>query len=87
MRDNRFMAISQLTEFGPCACGGVIGIRSVEVRLAQDDGEPVVLDDVAQGACPDCGGRYYKAETLRVIEDEFRRIRLGAHAGTFLDQG
>ena len=38
------------------------------------------------GGCPGCGSRYYKAETLKVIEDEFRRIRLGAHAGTFLDQ-
>jgi len=51
------MAISQLTEFGSCACRGVIGLRNVEVRFAQDDGEPVVLEDVAQGACPDCGAR------------------------------
>jgi len=85
MRDNRFMAISQLTECGSSACGGVIGLRNVEVRFAQDDGEPVVLEDVAQGACPDCGARYYKAETLKVIEDDFRRIRLLARAGTFLD--
>jgi YgiT-type zinc finger domain-containing protein len=64
----------------------VIGLRSVEIRLAQDDGEPVVLDDVAQGVCPACGSRYYKAETLKVIEDELRRIRLGSEAGAFLDQ-
>lgn len=86
MRDNRFVAISQLTEFGPCACGGVIGTRSVKIRFAQGDGEPVVLDDVAQGECPECGSRYYKGETLKVIEDEFRRIHVPAYRGTFRDQ-
>jgi len=29
---------------------------------------PVILTDVSQGACPKCGSRVYKAETLERIE-------------------
>jgi hypothetical protein len=31
-------------------------------------GEPVVLTDVPQGACPICGSRVYKTEVLERIE-------------------
>jgi len=69
------MVTSRLTEFGPCGCGGSVELHPVEVRLGQDLPEPVVLDGVAQGRCPNCGGRFYKAATLHMIEAELRRVR------------
>jgi sulfoacetaldehyde acetyltransferase len=41
--------------------------RFVEVRLTVS-GKVVVLTDVPQGACPNCGSRVYKAEVLERIE-------------------
>jgi hypothetical protein len=43
----------------------------VEVRLPRH-GDPVVLSDVRQGACPQCGGRVYLVETLERIESVYR---------------
>lgn len=53
--------------YGKCPCGGVYETRSVEVRMTVEEG-PVILTDVSQGACPKCGSRVYKAETLERIE-------------------
>jgi hypothetical protein len=36
------------------------------------DGSRVTLSDVPQGACPNCGSRVYKAETLARIEGVMR---------------
>jgi hypothetical protein len=44
----------------------------VEVRMTVED-EVVVLTDVPQGACPECGSRVYKARMLEVIEALMRR--------------
>jgi YgiT-type zinc finger domain-containing protein len=54
-------------DFGICPCGGRYENRSVEVRMSVG-GEVVVLADVAQGACPVCGGHVYKADVLERIE-------------------
>jgi len=54
-------------EYGRCPCGGTYDNRSVEVRLTVG-GKVVVLTDVPQGACPNCGSRVYKAEVLERIE-------------------
>lgn len=35
-------------------------------------GEAVVLKDVPQGACPDCGSRVYKRVVLTAIETVMR---------------
>jgi len=40
------------------------------------DGNPVKLTDVLQGACPNCGSRVYKAETLARIEAVMRNETL-----------
>ena len=39
----------------------------MEVRLTVN-AKVVVLTDVPQGACPNCGSRVYKAEVLERIE-------------------
>jgi YgiT-type zinc finger domain-containing protein len=59
--------VTPSSEFGDCPCGGEFETRIVEVRL-QADGEEVLLEDVPQGACPECGSRVYKAGVLEVIE-------------------
>ena len=46
-----------------CRCGGVYEPRTVEVRR-----EGVVLHDVQQGVCPECGSRVYLRPTLERIE-------------------
>jgi YgiT-type zinc finger domain-containing protein len=43
----------------------------VEVRMTLRD-EIIVLHDVPQGACPNCGSRVYKAEVLERIEAVMR---------------
>lgn len=53
--------------FGKCPCGGHFNTRWVEVRMTVD-GKNVLLKDVPQGACPQCGSRVYKPETLLRIE-------------------
>jgi YgiT-type zinc finger domain-containing protein len=54
-------------DYGRCPCGGVYDNRHVEVRLTVK-GKVVVLTDVPQGACPNCGARVYKAEVIERIE-------------------
>jgi YgiT-type zinc finger domain-containing protein len=53
--------------YGRCPCSGTYEQRSVEVRLTVA-GNPVVLTNVGQGACPNCGSRVYKAEILAALE-------------------
>jgi len=57
-------------DFGRCPCDHDYANRVVEVKLASMTSP---LSDVPQGACPACGGRVYKVETLRRIEALFRR--------------
>jgi hypothetical protein len=38
------------------------------------DGELVVLTDIPQGACPNCGSRVYKSEMLERIEDVLKGV-------------
>ena len=54
-------------DYGRCPCTGVYDNRHVEVRLTVN-GKVVVLTQVPQGACPNCGSRVYKAEVLERIE-------------------
>jgi YgiT-type zinc finger domain-containing protein len=54
-------------DWGRCPCSGEYEQRLVEVNLTVD-GQRVTLTDVPQGACPNCGSRVYKAETLARIE-------------------
>jgi YgiT-type zinc finger domain-containing protein len=61
------MAFPPASDYGACPCGGVYEPRMVEVRMTIED-EVVVLTDVPQGACPDCGSRVYKAGMLEGIE-------------------
>jgi len=58
-------------DYGRCLCGGRYDQRFVEVRLPVAD-PAVTLTNVSQGACPNCGGRVYKADTLERIETLFR---------------
>ena len=59
------------SSFGHCPCGGQYDARSVEVRM-NVDGEQLVLEDIPQGACPDCGSRVYKAYVLEELEAMYR---------------
>jgi YgiT-type zinc finger domain-containing protein len=54
-------------DYGRCPCGGAYEHRYVEVRMTVG-GKVVVLTDVPQGACPNCGSRVYKPEVLERIE-------------------
>ena len=40
------------------------------------NGKVVVLTDVPQGACPNCGSRVYKAEVLERIETLMKGARM-----------
>ncbi|MBL8918547.1 MAG: YgiT-type zinc finger protein [Myxococcaceae bacterium] len=62
-------------DYGRCPCGGAYDNRSVEVRLTVN-GKVVVLTDVPQGACPNCGSRVYKAEVLERIETLMKGARV-----------
>lgn len=62
-----FMADYAKRDYGRCPCSGTYDNRFVEVRLTVN-GKVVVLTDVPQGACPNCGSRVYKAEVLERIE-------------------
>ena len=53
--------------YGRCPCSGIYAQRRVEVRITIA-GSVLVLTDVAQGACPLCGSRVYKAEILQALE-------------------
>lgn len=65
------MPQSAAFEWGQCPCGGRYENRFVEVNMTVD-GRKVTLSDVPQGACPNCGSRVYKAETLARIESAMR---------------
>ena len=54
-------------DFGKCPYGGHFDNRWVEVRMTVDN-KDIRLKDVPQGACPQCGSRVYKSETLLRIE-------------------
>jgi hypothetical protein len=45
----------------------------MEVRMTVD-GKPVVMTDVPQGVCPNCGSRVYRAEMLERIECVMKRV-------------
>lgn len=62
-----FMADYARRDYGRCPCSGIYDNRFVEVRLTVN-AKVVVLTDVPQGACPNCGSRVYKAEVLERIE-------------------
>jgi hypothetical protein len=61
-------------DFGTCPCGGRFEARFVPIRMPSRDGT-IVLDDVAQGACPSCGSRVYRAGTLAHIENAYHRAK------------
>ena len=61
------MATSAASDWGRCPCGGYYEHRLVEVKMTVE-GRALTLTDVPQGACPSCGSRVYKAETLARIE-------------------
>ncbi len=62
-------------DYGRCPCSGVYDNRAVEVRLTVE-GKVVVLTDVPQGACPNCGSRVYTAEVLERIESLMKGARV-----------
>jgi YgiT-type zinc finger domain-containing protein len=62
-------------DYGRCPCGGRYDNRAVEVRLTVG-GKVVVLTDVPQGACPNCGSRVYKPEVLERIESLMKGRRI-----------
>jgi len=63
-------------EYGNCPCGGKYESRVVEVRMTVQ-GEYIVLTDVPQGACPNCGSRVYKTDVLERIESLMKKGRFG----------
>jgi len=64
------MAASSTLDYGRCPCGGQYERRVVEVSFKTRH-PPMVLRDVPQGACLDCGSRVYKAAILERIEEVF----------------
>jgi YgiT-type zinc finger domain-containing protein len=62
-------------DYGRCACGGTYESHSVPVTFQTTD---VVLTDVPQGKCPDCGAWIYKARVL----DRIERIYTGREPAT-----
>ena len=53
--------------FGRCPCGGSYEHKWVQVTFRAESGT-LPLNDVSQGACPDCGSRVYKCSVLRELE-------------------
>ncbi len=74
------MSLYAKREYGRCPCGGVYDNRSVEVRLTVNS-KVVVLTDVPQGACPNCGSRVYKAEVLERIESLMKGTKVRKDIG------
>lgn len=66
------------TDYGVCPCSGKYEQRIVEVRLTVKD-NAVLLTDVSQGACPLCGSRVYKVDTLAMIEALMKEQPLHTH--------
>ena len=64
--------------YGRCPCSGAYDQRWVEVRMTVA-GQVVVITDVPQGACPNCGSRVYKTDVLEMIE-AFMRDETGQHS-------
>jgi YgiT-type zinc finger domain-containing protein len=62
-------------DYGRCPCGGKYDNRFVEVRL-NVGGKTVVLTEVPQGACPNCGSRVYKGEVLERIESLMKKRKV-----------
>ena len=62
--------------YGKCPCGGEYESRVVEVRMTVQ-GEYIVLTNVPQGACPNCGSRVYKTDVLERIESLMKKGRWG----------
>jgi YgiT-type zinc finger domain-containing protein len=69
------MSIYAKQEYGRCPCRGVYENRAVEVRL-RVNGKVIVLTDVPQGACPNCGSRVYKGDTLERIESLMKNTKI-----------
>jgi hypothetical protein len=57
-------------QYGRCPCSGLFEPRRVEIRMMLG-GQPRVWNDVAQGACPNCGSRVYKLQVLERLEALF----------------
>ena len=75
MAEGRATIEPLLIDYGKCPCSGTYERRTVEVRMTVR-GEPVVLTDVPQGACPICGSRVYKTEVLERIEALYHQGQL-----------
>jgi len=65
------MAVLWKAQYGKCPCSGHYESRAVEVKMTVH-GNPVVLADVPQGACPNCGSRVYKLPVLEYVESAMR---------------
>ena len=71
-------------DYGTCPCSGKYESRRVEVRMTLKN-EPVVLEDIPQGACPLCGSRIYKTEHLLYIESVMK-FALFEHLNAHTDE-
>jgi hypothetical protein len=61
-----------VSEYGNCPCGGVYSEKRVQVTINTD--QPVVIDDVPQGACPSCRSRVYSAAVIGRLEATLKRL-------------
>jgi hypothetical protein len=61
------MTLPDASEYGRCPCGGAYEPQKVQVDMT-DRAEDVRLPDVAQGRCPECGSRVYKAVMVELLE-------------------
>ena len=59
--------MTTVNDYGRCPCSGIYAHRYVEVRMTVE-GEPQLLTNIPQGACPECGSRVYKAPVLESLE-------------------
>jgi YgiT-type zinc finger domain-containing protein len=78
------MARSAALQWGRCPCGGQYENRLVEIKLTVE-GKKLVLRDIPQGACPSCGSRVYKAETLARIEGVMKNEKLDRRLSSHRD--
>lgn len=69
------MADYAIPIYGNCPCRGAYQNRWVEVRL-NVNGKILVLTNVPQGACPNCGSRVYKGDTLERIESIMKHTKI-----------
>ena len=67
------MATSTPVNWGACPCGGTYEHRAVEIKMTVN-GQQVVLKDVFQGVCPNCGSRVYKSDQLQRIEETMKGV-------------